>query len=315
MPRNASQSRTADVAKPLGLEKRLRAFTEAFSIEVTPRDEAEVSSFSDLLPLQTAVHITHLLNVPLSNSLTAVSRLSREGMRPVPHIAARNLTSAAELEDFLKRASDEAGLNQIMLIGGGASKPKGPFEDALQVLDTGLFDRFGVSTIGIAGHPEGSPDVGDQALRDAMHEKADHARRNGTRMHIVTQFFFDAAPVIEWEIRLREDGIKLPIQVGLHGVTTTKQLVQYGIKCGIGSSLKMLTRQRARLLQLAAVREPGGLLLDIVRHNANTPQSLFATPHFFPLGGFSATAKWIGAIIRGDFEIDQDAQVLRVSVT
>jgi len=315
MPHSDRQSQAADMEKPLGLEERLRAFTEAFSIEVTPHDAAQVSSFSDILPPQTAVHVTHLLNVPLSQSLKAVSRLSQEGLQPVPHIAARDLTSATELENFLERASDETGLKQVMLIGGGVDKPKGPFKETMQVLETGLLDRFGISTIGVAGHPEGSPDIGDQALGDAMHRKADYARQNDMRMHVVTQFFFDAAPVIEWEIRLREAGIELPIQVGLHGITTTKKLIWYGIKCGIGSSLKALTQQRSRLLQLATVRDPGGLLLDIVLHNARTPQSLFAAPHFFPLGGLTATAKWIDAIINGNFEIDQERRTLHVSDT
>ena len=183
MPTSKSQTHATDLAAIPDLKDRLRAFARNFSIEVTPRDAADIPSFSDLLPPQTAVHITHLLGAPLSELLPAISRLAAEGMQPVPHIAARNLESVAELEDFLEQTCDETGLRQVMLIGGGASSPKGPYTEALQILETGLFERFGVSTIGIAGHPEGSPDIDDQELKNAMRKKADHARQN-RRPHV-----------------------------------------------------------------------------------------------------------------------------------
>ena len=137
--------------------------------------------------------------------------------------------------------------------------------------------------------------------------------KTGARMYVVTQFFFDAAPVVEWETKLRKERIELPVYVGLHGLTSIKKLISYGIKCGIGNSLQTLTKQPSRLLKLAAVQQPDRLLLDIVSHNVRTPQSLFKKPHFFALGGFAATANWIGAIERGDFEIEEDRQGMRVS--
>lgn len=294
------------------LREHVRDFAQTFSIEVTPQGAWKVPSYGDLLPQRTEVYVPHLPDVPLSDAIAALTRLSQEGMVPVAHIAARNLTSEEELKSFLEQATGEAGLSKVLLIGGGVGKQRGPFGGTFEVLDTGLLDEHGISAFGIAGHPEGSPDISNTEIRDSMKAKVGHARKSGAQSHIVTQFFFDATPVIDWEAGLRNDGFDLPIHIGLHGVTSFKNLMWYGMQCGIGNSLRVLAKQKGRLTKLATVQDPGKLLLEIVRCRAMSPQSLFASPHFFPLGGFEATAKWIGAIRSGEFEIHQDGQSLLV---
>ena len=44
----------------------------------------------------------------------------------------------------------------------------GKFDSSFQLLETGYFEKM---KIGIAGHPEGSPDISDEELEKAMIEK------------------------------------------------------------------------------------------------------------------------------------------------
>ena len=54
----------------------------------------------------------------------------------------------------------EMGVKQVLVIGG-SREPVGDFDSSIQLLETGYFEGM---KIGIAGHPEGSPDISDSNL-------------------------------------------------------------------------------------------------------------------------------------------------------
>ena len=47
-------------------------------------------------------------------------------------------------------------MNEVLVIGGGVDQPVGTFSESIQVLNTGLIQRYGIQNVGVAGHPEGS---------------------------------------------------------------------------------------------------------------------------------------------------------------
>ena len=55
----------------------------------------------------------------------------------------------------------DVGVKQALVIGGSRD-PIGKFDSSIQILETGFFDGI---KIGIAGHPEGSPDMSDTRIR------------------------------------------------------------------------------------------------------------------------------------------------------
>src|SRR3546814_12435059 len=55
------------------------------------------------------------------------------------------------------------------------------FDSSMAILETGLFDKHGVETIGVAGHPEGSPDIAPAALEAALAWKNAFAERSEER--------------------------------------------------------------------------------------------------------------------------------------
>ncbi len=87
----------------------------------------------------------------------------------------------------------------------------------MDALGTGLFADNGITSIAVAGHPEGSPDISEDEIRKALDWKNNFAAKTGADMRIVTQFSFDPRLVIAWSRRLARAGNRLPIHVGVAG--------------------------------------------------------------------------------------------------
>ena len=139
-----------------------------WSIEVTPAGATKIDSFADALAEGTTVNVTFLPGSDPLDTIAISKRLADEGMNAVPHIAARSLQDSAQLDDLLKRMTAEANVREVLVIGGGVDKPVGEFDSTMQVLNTGLIQKYGITTIGVSGHPEGSPDISDEQLAVAI---------------------------------------------------------------------------------------------------------------------------------------------------
>jgi methylenetetrahydrofolate reductase (NADPH) len=153
-----------------------------------------------------------------------------------------------------------AGATEMLVLGGGAPQPIGIYDAAIQLLQTGVFQANGVKRIGIAGHPEGNPDItkihGDAMLLKALQEKQAYLKANGLDGFIATQFLFEAGPVAEWAKTLRAAGIDLPIYVGVPGPATIKTLVKYAAMCGVGNSARFIRKQAMNITKLLSVNTP-----------------------------------------------------------
>ena len=147
-------------------------------------------------------------------------------MRPVPHIAARGVPDRAALSRMLGDLA-AVGVEDVLLIAGGMD-PVGEYHETVQILDSGCLEEAGIRRVGVAGHPEGHPDVADDLLTWALAAKNRIARDRGLDMHLVTQFTFAAEPIIAWELRHPGDGQDVPIHVGLPGGTSPARLLRFG---------------------------------------------------------------------------------------
>src|SRR6185369_4031522 len=114
----------------------------------------------------------------------------------------------------------------------------GPYASALEVLATGATVDCGITTVAVAGHPEGHRLISSEQLWDALRDKQAFAQRTGTNLQVVTQFVARPEDVFDWVRSCRERGIILPTQVGLAGPTPLARLVHFALKCGIGASLR-----------------------------------------------------------------------------
>ena len=309
------QAVTEEPAAATGdVKQRIAAFMTGFTAETTPGSAAKTPDYREYLRPGTVVYITFLPGSDFDGTIAVAKRLKGEGFLPVPHFAARSIPNAAFLEDKLARLTGEVGLEQVLVIGGAIDKPVGDFADTMQLLETGLFDRHGIRKFGVAGHPEGSPDISDQAIAEALRWKNDFAERSGAQLYLVTQFCFEAGPVIAWDRRIQAEGNRLPIHVGVPGLATIKTLLGHAKACGIGPSMKFLTRQARNLTKLMTVSAPDRLVTELAAYQASDPGCGIAGVHIYPLGGLRRSAKWSHAVIDGAFTMNRDGKGFSVDI-
>ena len=283
-----------------------------FTTETTPGAAGKIADYRAHLRPGAAVYVTFLPGFDFADTVAVAARLRREGFNPVPHLAARSIPSRVFLEENVARLAGDAGVDQALLVGGGLARPLGEFSDTMQLLDTGLFDRYGITRIGVAGHPEGSPDIPDAQIRAALAWKNAFAERTGASLYVVTQFCFEAAPVIAWDKRIRAEGNRLPIHIGIPGLATLKALIGHARACGVGPSMRFLTRQARNVAKLLAVSAPDRLVTALATYRATDPGCGIHGVHVYPLGGLKKSARWAQAVVDGRFEMREDGEGFEV---
>ena len=287
--------RRREAARPANAN--LEAFLDGYSIEVMPRTAEKVDDFRALLPQGTRVYIAHIDGTPIDEMVATARRIAADGFDVMPHFPARIIKDAATLADWIARYQGEAGVTQALLLGGGISTPHGAFDNSMQLIETGLFDRAGFTRLHVAGHPEGNRDIdpngGDRAVMEALRWKQAFSERTDARMAMATQFAFDAAPIVAWADRLKAEGIALPIHIGIAGPAKLQTLIKFAIACGVGPSLKVLQKRAMDVTKLVLPYEPTDVLADLAAHKAAHPDCLIEQVHMFPLGGIKTAAQWV----------------------
>jgi methylenetetrahydrofolate reductase (NADPH) len=277
--------------------QRILELVRGASLEVSPRDKLAGPALGDLVRAGTDIYIAFAPGDTHRGIVDAAARLRRAGFVPVPHVAARALVGFTELNNFLARLAGEAGVEETLVIAGDLGRPAGPFHGAFEILATGLFERHGIRRIGIAGYPEGHPRIGRRALEAALAAKLGLALQNGLCPRIVTQFGFDAEPIVDFLRRCREQGIDAPVRIGLAGPASIATLAKFAVRCGIGRSLGAVTRRHAAVARLLAETGPERVIEDLAA--AETAGTAIPGLHFFTFGGVHRTAAWIDQVASG----------------
>jgi methylenetetrahydrofolate reductase (NADPH) len=205
-----------------GTGQRIRDLLAASSIEVTPAAAARYGRLADLLPADTRVYVAYLPGEDHREVARTAARIRAEGLTPVPHFPARSIRDRAQLDDYLRRVTAEAGVDEVLAIGGGIDLPRGASSGTQALLETGLFEAHGIRTIGLAGHPEGQREIGAPGVATTLEQKLAYTKETSAGVRLVTQFMFEAEPLLAWEGIIRAQGSQLPIHVGVPGPATLK---------------------------------------------------------------------------------------------
>lgn len=282
------------------------------SIEATPKQVNEGDRLDGLFPARTRVYLTDVGTAPIAEFAAAARRLADAGYTPVPHLPARRIVGAADLRERLTRLTGEAGVSDVLVIAGSVDRPAGCYASTMDVLRSGVLADFGITTIGVAGHPEGSPDIAPDAVIQAIAEKNAFARANGIDMRIVTQFGFDAQRFINWAHALADAGNTLPVHIGVSGPAKITTLLKYAALCGVGPSLDFLKKRASSVLALATGFSPEGVVAPIEAHVAANPTGPIAQLHVFPFGGLRNSADWLAE--RGSwFGADTSSRIIHIA--
>src|SRR5690606_34919083 len=163
--------------------------------------------------------------------------------------------------------------SRVLAIAGADSKPAGPFADTLSMLETGLFGKHGIRSIGLAAHPEDPPVDDRSVIREHADRKIEFAGKTGIEIYFVTQFVFEARPIFDFVARIRSLGNDRPLVIGLPGLATLQSLIKHATACGVGPSMQFLTRRARDLRKLLSVQAPDRLVIDLANYVAEHPES------------------------------------------
>jgi len=272
--------------------QRQCALLKGYSIEMTAKDIAHLEEAADVIPPGTKIPVTFLPGETFDMRIAAAKRVRELGFLPIPHLSARRLHSQEELEGFLARLQQEVGTDHAFVVAGDPPQPLGPYEDALSIIRSGLLAKYGIRRVGISGYPEGHPDIGNEKLWQAKRDKQAAILERGHDFAVVTQFTFDAEPVLSWLEQVRQSGIEALVRVGVPGPATVKRLLAFASRCGVATSTKVMKKYGLSVTKLLASAGPDELIedyatgLDPARHGE-------VLLHFYPFGGLRATAEWI----------------------
>ena len=249
------------------------------------------------------MNVTFLPGSDPLDTIATAKRLADDGMNAVPHIAARSLQDKEQLDDLLKRMTSEANVREVLVIGGGVDNPVGEFDCTMQILQTGLIQKYGITHIGVSGHPEGSPDISADQLAQAISQKNEFASKEGLSLYMETQFCFDPAAVLAWEKIIRQAGNQLPIRIGIPGPATIKTLFRFAQISGIGPSMRFIAKQARNVAKLMTVQSPHELLAGLAEGMTADNKCLLQHFHYYPFGGFAKTATYAKAVEQGNIRL------------
>ena len=234
-----------------------------FSIEIGPIADL------DNLPGLKDVYITLLPGGDFKETADQAKKLVKKGFNPIPHFPARSIENEAQLKEYISRCKD-GGTKQVLVIGG-SREPIGDFDSSIQVLETGYFENM---KIGIAGHPEGSPDISDSKLEKAMNDKKPYAD------YIVTQWLLNPQPIIDFISKQT-----IPVHVGITGPLKITSLIKFANIVGAKNSLNFLKSNFSKALDLMKPKDPNDLIGKVKSHTDNF--------HIYTFGGLKETNKWL----------------------
>ena len=234
-----------------------------FSLEIGP------SMALDNLPALKDVYITFLPGGNYKETTNKAEELVKKGFNPIPHFPARSIENEAILKEYIFRCKG-VGVKQALVIGGSRDAV-GKFDSSIQLLETGYFEGM---KIGIAGHPEGSPDISDSDLEKAMKDKKPYAD------YIVTQWLLDPKPIIDFISKQT-----IPVHVGITGPLKITSLIKFANIVGAKNSLNFLKSNFSKALDLMKPKDPNELIGKVKKFSENF--------HIYTFGGLKETNKWL----------------------
>jgi len=252
--------------------------------EILPFTSAEENVLAHV-PTDVALTVTTTEAKGIGPTVDLAVKLSEQGYRAAPHLAARQVRDREHLADIVAQLT-AAGTDSVFVIGGDAVGA-GAYPDALSLLvalkDIG--DPF--STVGIGGYPEGHGTIAEELIEQALKAKAPHASQ------VITQLCFDADTTIRWARKVQAGGVDLPIRVGIPGAISRQKLIRVSAGLGLGQSARFLKKQQNMFWRFFL---PGGYspnkLVERLTPAFAQPENHLRGFHIFTFNDLESTESW-----------------------
>ena len=274
-------------------EKPRSNMVDGYSLEMTAKELDGLREAAPLIRPATQIAVTFLPGEEMEQRVEAAVLVRELGFEPIVHLSARRLQSEEQLDTYLRDIAARAGVKRVFVIAGDPPEPEGPYENSLQIIESGLLEKHGIEIVGIGGHPEGHPNNTKAELWDWMEKKLAAVRAHGMVPLVVTQFAFDDDAIIEWIAEMRERGIDVPVRLGVPGPAGIKRLLGFAKRCGVGASASVMKKYGISLTNLIGSAGPDKLVNSLEK--GLTEKHGRVRLHFYPFGALKASAEWINA--------------------
>jgi methylenetetrahydrofolate reductase (NADPH) len=223
----------------------------------------------------------------IDESLEVAVGLRALGHGVTLHLAARGVRGKDHLDALLEKAGD-AGIDDLLVIGGDNPEPLGPYGSAAELLDELAAHALRPPALGIGAYPEGHPLIDDDELWSALERKCHSAT------YLVTQLCFDASVVLSWVDDLRARGVSLPLFVGVPGPVDRRRLIEVSARIGVGPSLRFVRKQHGLLRRLftSPARSAARLYEELAPHTADSRRGI-AGFHLYTFNDLATTWAWV----------------------
>lgn len=251
--------------------------------ELMPFDAGEAQASE--LPVPVRLTITASPRHGLERTFAMAVRLRRVGHAVTPHLAARMVQSRHHLDELLTLAAS-VEIDDVLVIGGDAAEPAGPYASAAELLDVIVEHPLRPVSLGIAAYPEGHPLIRDEDLLVSLRDKSQYAT------YLVSQLCFDPVTLLQWLERTRGQGITLPAFVGIPGVVDRRRLLEISMRVGVGPSLSFLRKQHGirRLFRNPTVATER--LYETLTPHLKDPRLPIAGFHYYTFNELTSTWRW-----------------------
>ncbi len=236
----------------------MRTLIEHAKLELVPMKSLD-RAIDELLP-NSKISMTCSPAKSIDDTLDETAKLVAAGHTVIPHISARMVQTPAHLSEIVARIH-EIGTREIFVVGGDADPP-GCFFDALQFLDAFLGLDPNVDHIGFPAYPDTHPFISLDALHEALHTKQAMILDSDRTAHASTQMCFSADQIRTWLTAERAAGLTIPVHLGIPGVIDKTKLMTMGVRLGVGTSLRYLSKNRKAIGKMMTQRafQPDQLL-------------------------------------------------------
>jgi methylenetetrahydrofolate reductase (NADPH) len=238
------------------------------------------------LPRGATVSVTASPAKGIEATVELAIELEAAGLRAIPHLSARMIRDRAHLAALLDRL-EQAGIDRAFVVGGDADEP-GEFLDGLSLLramaELGRLPK----DVGCPCYPQGHPDIPDEALAQALRDKAEYVR------YMTTQLCFDPTAIERFIADRRAEGNTLEVKLGIPGVAEIPKLLSISARIGVKDASKFVLRNYrfvGQLLRAGGVYKPSGLMRQLAPLIAD-PDAKVIGLHVYTFNNVAATESW-----------------------
>jgi methylenetetrahydrofolate reductase (NADPH) len=238
------------------------------------------------LPRGAEISVTASPGKTIEATVELAIELEASGLRAIPHLSARMIRDRAHLAALLDRLK-EARIDRAFVVGGDADEP-GEFLDGLSLLramaDIGRLPR----ELGCPCYPQGHPDIPDEALAQALRDKAEFVQ------YMTTQLCFDPRAIATFIADRRAEGNTLQVKLGIPGVAEIPKLLTISARIGVRDASKFVLKNYrfvGQLLRSGGVYKPSGLMRQLAPVIGD-PAAKVIGLHVYTFNNVAATVSW-----------------------